>query len=280
MPENPQVTSLSSINVNWVTRTKTLYGKLFLTATHLQFRTGVITFKTVEWEMPLNELSNILFVDGRIEVYSAGYYIALFENTGSRKSAKAFVEKSRNLIYKANAETGQITPVQVASTERLTNEMPAYSALDSLDNAIIDVIEAYRHSEFISFEQIFEIVNEEHDLTTDMLQLRLAHLIRSGYLSGYLSTKGYHRDTFIVFNCQICDARQENPSIYWQCPECFRFVCLECRKKFPRCPGHPDVPASLVKMPLRCSSCERAVVDLKDISDYLCPHCNEPFPPP
>jgi hypothetical protein len=229
--------------------------------------------------MPLNELSNAQLNGNTLQIYSAGYYIARFDLVGiSYQRLEKLLEQLKQRIYSSQIHNQWVTPSY--STQTLEKDQPQEEALDQLDETILDIITAYRHSQYLGFQQILELADEEHTISLDLLKLRLTRLISDGHLPGYLTEQGYTRDTFITIHCQICDTDLKNPHMYWQCPNCYRFTCLDCREKSSRCPTHPDVPVELVRMPIRCSNCQTPVSDLQMIKDYTCPACKAAFPPP
>ncbi|MHA1916879.1 MAG: hypothetical protein ACTSUV_00985 [Candidatus Ranarchaeia archaeon] len=154
------------------------------------------------------------------------------------------------------------------------------SKVDKINQFIIGIINAYRSTKIIKFEKFVDLCQVEFQVTKNDIQSRLVHMIHTRQISGFLSVEGFNRDILHSVQCQICDTTVRNPLLYWQCPECYRYVCESCQDLHVVCPTPKKPRTRLIKMPLICSACQNVIKDLSRIKNYTCPYCHEPFPPP
>lgn len=268
---------INYLGVIWLSRNDAIQGRLILTPSQLIFKKGILSFKTTYWKMPLAELSHITLHDHQIKVYTAGYLIATFNPETFASGQAQFIKDVQHRIQLLNSDAKNLPPIP-PPTKQPSSENTA--ALDDLDNAIIQVVQAHHNKPAISYKKLLKSVKKQHKTTLDRLQLRLAKLIRLRQLPGYLTTTSYHQDNFITIQCQVCNQTHTNPNIYWQCTKCYQFLCHTCHDQHALCPSHRRIPTFLTWMPLRCDTCHKPILDLSTVANYQCPHCHTPFPPP
>jgi hypothetical protein len=176
------------------------------------------------------------------------------------------VKRIKNQIKQIqNSATGE-------TTKRTTDDSQSQN-ISNLDIMLLETISAYRKSPVIGFKDLYEIIDGRFGATLQDIKTSLIHLINKGKLPGYLTLLGYAQNTHVSIQCQICDQEVDNPVIFWQCPDCFRYVCSSCKVDHSSCPSHIDPQSRLVKMPKKCDSCGTSVYQLKGVKNQICLSC-------
>lgn len=261
MVQNPATTS-SIPEIECRIHTNDQYGRLRLSGNCIEFKTGTAPFGRVIWHIDLPQIADIryhtqgrYFTDLIITIQSAlGHdttfhlplHSSIAERSNNTPAVKRFVQAVQHRLYARHQITvpGYTPPAVKPSPTHPPS--PDHSALDT---AILQIVKAYRMTTQLPLPQLLEILDDEYTLTMDQLTLRLAHLISTQQLPGYLTNNTYHRSALGTLQCQICDQILHNPPFIWQCPDCQRYVCLDDYPPNGLCPSHPTHPTPLQKRP-------------------------------
>lgn len=224
-------------------------------------------------DIHLKEEKNWMLTETWIHIKSQLNRIRSFLVSSPKEDPFGFVEFTRKRVaeVKEQHKTEQI--------EKTKSEKASFTQLDELDQALVSILTAFRTLPTLTYKRIIGIVDEQFQVTKDLIELRLSKLIGTGQISGHLDDKGYHRDSFLTFQCQVCETHLNNPMTYGQCPECKRFICDECAPSHTICPAHPETQTKILHMPLVCKSCQTPMKDLNQAQSGKCPSCNRKILP-
>jgi hypothetical protein len=274
---------LRKVIVEWSSDPTTIYrGQLILTDEFLFFQTGRMANTIIRW---ITELKNVRTIaleranrqeqDQQIAVHITTRPLEVFQILpGNGVDGLHLVQQIRHAIQRITK-----TPSPVSRQDPIHPDQYGSSHL-SLETLILNTITAYRAAPVISFEQILELCQSRLGVSLQDVKTRLAQLISNQRLPGYLSNEGYVQDVHLTIECQTCDQQVLNPLEFWQCPQCFRYLCATCRPQHHICPTHPESSTILVKMPHICPECHAPIGNLAHLAAYQCPYCQEPVIPP
>ena len=112
-------------------------------------------------------------------------------------------------------------------------------------------------------------------MPVSQVRVTIVELIGAGKLKGHIDSETYYQEREYRIRCQLCDKELVNPLHYTQCDVCKRFICEDCGLHIEGCPMHPEAPSKMVKMPLRCPTCNTLYTDLNDLqgNTLICPIC-------
>jgi hypothetical protein len=231
--------------------------------------TNMKSFKTIY--VKLSQTVSGESVSGRIEVHFGSRASPMAEG-GLRRGwgdplisrLKVLIEKYKDLTKKARKRVKQLE-------RRVVEEKPK---LDEVEEKVLDLLVAYDRADSFALKKLSEMTGEK----IKRVRLAVARLLRVGMLSGYLEGDKYRRGVQYVTTCLLCNERHYNPGVYYQCPECFQYVCESCMSVLPsnNCPRHPEAAVEVVMMPLHCISCKVTVSNLeKNRSSSNCPNCEQ-----